>query len=33
MLTEMWRKNIDKGLSDCMECTGGELSGFHGTVD
>lgn len=27
------RKNIDKDLSDGMECTGGELSRFHTTVD
>lgn len=27
------RRNVDKGLSDGMECTGGEPSRFHGTVD
>lgn len=26
-------RNVDKGLSDGMECTGGEQRGFHGTVD
>lgn len=26
-------ENADKGLSDGLECTGGEPSGFHGTVD
>ena len=27
------RRNADKGLSDGLERTGGELSGFYGTVD
>lgn len=26
-------RNADKGLSDDMECTGGEQRDFHGTVD
>ena len=26
-------RNVDKGLSDGMECTVGEPSRFHGTVD
>ena len=26
-------RNIDKGLSDGLECTGGEQGGFHGAVD
>ena len=26
-------RNIDKGLSDGLECIGGEPRGFHGTVD
>ena len=26
-------RNVDKGLFDGMECTGGEQSRFHGTVD
>lgn len=29
----MWGRNIDKGLSDGMKCTGGEPSRFHGTMD
>lgn len=27
------RRNIDKGLFDGLECTGGEPRGFHGAVD
>ena len=26
-------RNVGKGLSDGMECTGGEQRDFHGTVD
>ena len=26
-------RNADKGLSDGLECTGGEPRGFHGAVD
>ena len=26
-------RTVDKGLSDGMECTGGEPSRFHGAVD
>ena len=26
-------RNIDKGLSDGLECIGGEPRGFHGAVD
>ena len=27
------RRNTDKGLSDGLECTGGEQREFHGAVD
>ena len=26
-------KNADKGISDGLECVGGESRGFHGAVD
>ena len=26
-------KNADKGISDGVECVGGESRGFHGAVD